>query len=659
MGSTQSQFIADARDIVDRLYGDLEQLRAMRLHGRQRRELAARIFRHVHTLKGSAGSLGLKSLSEVAHEFEGVLDGLRLGRVTIDDALLNLFEDAVDAMALNLGDAGGAPDADPRALTARLRSIASIARQHGAIAGGLRSALPEDIARSLSEYDLQHAREAVREGAKLFIVEAGFAIETFDKKFRDLTRLLGKTGEVIATVPGQPATAEQINFRLLYAAELVSDEIKRRASRLGAIEFTEIRIESSEGAAKISSDLPGAPAQTAASVTSVRLGLNQLDELTSAVTDLLRDTTNAFSNLRDSPANPAIESVNSTLRRRFVQLEEQLIKLRLVPLSDLLHGAAARAGRVAARRLGKDIEFKIIGANVGIDKTLADVIAEPLMHLVRNAVSHGIETPEERIAAGKPANGSVTLRGFNEGSRIYISVSDDGRGIELARVAKAATQDGIVKQPEDLTPDQCLRLIFRPGFSTSVEASDLSGRGIGLEIVDRAMEQAGGEVRVNSEPGKGVTFAMIIPATLALVPCVVVRSGEQFYCFDSAIVADQASVTEENLPAEQDNPRIEWHGEELPLLRLRELLAQLEPPEPNGSRALLVCQPSQHRPTPEPHQNRIGVLVDAIAGQQETLVRSLGPHSTLWQGISGAAELMDGNVALMIDLARLIEANER
>jgi two-component system chemotaxis sensor kinase CheA len=657
MDPTQTQFIADAREVVDRLYGDLEQLRAMRLHGRQRRELAARIFRHVHTLKGSAGSLGLKSLSEVAHEFEGVLDGLRLGRVTIDDALLNLFEDAVDAMALDLGDAVGAAEADPHALIARLHSIASIARQHGAIAGGLRSALPEDIAQSLSEYDLQHAREAVREGATLFIVEAGFAIETFDKKFRDLTRLLGKTGEVIATVPGQPATADQINFRLLYAAEFVTDEIKRRGSRLGAIEFSEIRIEPAEGAATMLPDVPGALAQTAASVTSVRVGLNQLDELTSAVTELLRDTTNAFSNLRNSPANPALESVNATLRRRFVQLEEQLIKLRLVPLSDLLHAAAARAGRMAARRSGKDIEFKIIGGNVGIDKTLADVIVEPLMHLVRNAVSHGIETPEERIAAGKPANGSVTLRGFNEGSRIFISVSDDGRGIELARVAHSATRDGIVKRPEDLSPDQCLRLIFRPGFSTSAEASDLSGRGVGLEIVDRAMEQAGGEVRVNSEPGKGATFAMIIPATLALVQCVVVRSGEQFYCFDSAIVIDRATLPEEAITRAEENGHIEWQGEELPLLRLPELLAQVGPAEPDGSRALLVCQPSEHRPMLEPH--RIAVLVDAIAGQQETLVRSLGPHSTLWQGISGAAELMDGNVALMIDLVRLIEASEK
>ncbi|MGZ8848517.1 MAG: chemotaxis protein CheA, partial [Pyrinomonadaceae bacterium] len=517
MDELQSQFILDAADIVDRLYGDLDQLRALRLQGRTRRELAARIFRQVHTLKGSAASLGLKSVSEVAHEFEGVLDGVRLGRVSIDDALLDLFEETIDAIAEALSDSGVRDEANAHAVIARLNSIAAASAQQGSIAEPLRSALPEDIARALSEYDLQHAREAIREGAKLYIVEAGFAIEAFDTDFRELTRLLGKAGEVIATGPGRPATADEISFRLLYAAALISDEIKRRASELGAIEFAEIRIDSVGVPASAEA---GAPASMpSVKQASVRVGLDQLDELTSSVTDLLRDTTNALSALRNSEVGGAVHSANANLRGRFVQLEERLIKLRLVPLSALLQSAATRAGRVAARQLGKEIEFELVGGDVGIDKSLADVIAEPLMHLVRNAVSHGIEAPNERLAAGKPAHGRVTLHGFSEGSRIYISVSDDGRGIDLNCVATAATRDGIVSQPEDLSADQCLRLIFRPGFSTSPEASDISGRGVGLEIVDHAMEQAGGEVRLATNPGIGATFTMMIPATLALVSC--------------------------------------------------------------------------------------------------------------------------------------------
>ena len=653
MDPTRTQFISDAQDIVDRLYGDLQQLRAVRAQGRHRRELASRIFRHVHTLKGSAASMGFQWVGDVAHEFESVLDGVRLGRVVIDDATLNLLESATDIIAEDLASTNRIDPTKTSSLVSQLHALAAKAAKQAVIAGSLRSALPEDIARSLSEYDLQHAREAVREGAKLFIIDAGFSIETFDTQFRDLTALLGKSGEVIATVPGRAAGPDEISFRLLYAAQFIAEQIRGKAADLGTVSFDELAIEAPDASA---APTPSAPPPLDSSIASVRIGLNQLDDLTAAVTDLLRDTNKTLITVQKAADSEAANDATSSLRRRFVQLEERLIKLRLVPLSDLLNGAAARAGRVAARQLKKDIEFEIVGGDVGIDKALAELIAEPLMHLVRNAVSHGIESTEERIGLGKPPNGRVRLEGFSEGSRIHITVSDDGRGIEHREVAQAAARQGIVARPEELSEDQALRLIFRPGFSTAAEASEISGRGVGLEIVDRAMTQAGGEVRLSSQPGKGATFAMIIPATLALVPCVVVRCAAQFYCVDASIVADRGTLSDDQIVDREDGPSTEWQNEQLSLVRLDELLSIT--PATNGARSVLICTPGEHRPSISAHQKRIALLVDAIAGQQETLVRSLGPHATLWHGISGAAELLDGSVALMIDLARLIEANE-
>jgi two-component system, chemotaxis family, sensor kinase CheA len=653
---TRTQFVSDAKDLVDRLYVDLQQLRALRAQGRQRRELASRIFRHVHTLKGTAASMGFQSVGEVAHEFESVLDGVRLGRVAIDDASLNLFESATDLIAEELASTAKPDDRKTQALLARLHALAANASKKAVIAGSLRSALPEDIARSLSEYDVQHAREAVREGAKLFIVDASFSIDTFDTQFRDLTTLLGKSGEVIATVPGRAPKPEEISFRLLYAAQFIADQIRLRAAELGTIGFTELPIAVPDTSAAPTPSVPlSQPVDS--SIASVRVGLNQLDDLTSAVTDLLRDTNKALFTVQRTADADAVTVATANLRRRFVQLEERLIKLRLVPLSELLNAAAARAGRVAARQLGKDIEFEIIGGEIGIDKSLAELIAEPLMHLVRNAVGHGIESTEERLAKGKPPNGRVCLEGFREGSRIHIVITDDGRGIELGEVANAAARQGIVGRPEELSEDQALRLIFRPGFSTSAEASDISGRGVGLEIVDRAMTQAGGEVRLSSQPGKGAVFAMMVPATLALVPCVVVRCGENFYCFDSNIVADCATLTEDDFRQNGDGGSMKWQDEELPMLRLSDLLAS-SPVPANGARSLLICKPCDRRSNVSAHHHGVALLVDAIAGQQETLVRSLGPHAMLWHGVSGAAELLDGSIALMIDLARLIEANE-
>jgi len=658
MDEEQSQFIGDAREIVEKLYRDLEQLRSARSQGRQRRELAARIFRRVHTLKGSAGSLGLRSVSQIAHDFEGVLDGVRLGRVEITDAVLDLFEDGTDAIARAL-ESEATAEASPgaTAVIKRLAALAAQCKKDGTIASSLRSALPPEVARSLSEYDLQHTREAVREGAKLFVVSAGFAIETFDRNFRELTKLLGQSGEIVSTGPGEPATADEINFRLLYAAELVSGEILRQAEALGQIEISEIKIESFVSGRKVAAEAFPARAPTPDIDETVRVDLRQLDELISGASELFRYTTNALFSLSASDKLP-FETATRYLRRRFVELEEHLLKLRLVPAGEVFGRAAARGGHIAARRLGKQVEFEIAGGDVGIDKSLADTIADPLLHLVRNAVTHGIEPPAEREAAGKSAVGRVKLAAFNEGSRIHITVSDDGRGIEWDRIVAAAAAQGIASKASDLSTDQCLRLIFRPGFSTASNLSELSGRGIGLDVVDRAMEQAGGEVRVATELGAGTTFAMIMPATLALVQCLLVQSGGQLYAIESVGVSGQAS--ESNQPAmDKDGGRVDWEGESLPLLRLGSLLGQSDVPDTAG--AMIVWQAQNNGAglaRMNVDQSRYALVVDSVRGHQETLVRSLGRHAARWAGVCGAAELFDGNIALVLDIEELIKNDQ-
>jgi two-component system chemotaxis sensor kinase CheA len=653
----QSQFLADARDIVERLYRDLEQLRSARSQGPQRRELAARIFRRVHTLKGSAGSLGPELVSQIAHEFEGVLDGVRLGRAEITDAVLDAFEDGADAIARALeSDPVEEPHPGAAAVIKRLSALAAESKKQGAIAGTLRASLPPEIARSLSEYDLQHTREAVREGAKLFVVSAGFAIETFDQNFRELTKLLGQSGEVISTGPGEPPTVDEINFRLLYAAELVSSDILRQAEALGRIDISEIKIASSAPGVKVPPEaLPSRAASTDTGET-VRVELRQLDELISGASELFRFTTSSLRSLAAPGNKSTFDSAIRQLRRRFIELEERLLKLRLVPAGEVLARAAARGGRVAARRLGKGVEFEIAGGDVGIDKSLADTIADPLLHLVRNAVTHGIESPAEREAAGKSPTGRVKLAAFNEGSRIHITVTDDGRGIDWDRIAAAASAHGITNNSSDLSTDQYLRLIFRPGFSTAQDLSELAGRGIGLDVVDRAMEQAGGEVRVATEPGAGTTFAMIMPATLALMQCLVVQSGDQLYAIESAGVVEGDVREVIHAGTVEDNGRVEWRGESLPLFHLSKLLGQ--DILPDLAATMIVCQSANNggaAPAGNDGRNRYALVVDSINGHQETLVRSLGRHAARWAGICGAAELFDGHVALVLDLEELIK----
>src|SRR5258706_10498429 len=475
MDEEQNQFISDARELIEKLYSDLEQLRSARSQGRQRRELAARIFRRVHTLKGSAGSFGLGAVGRIAHDFEGVLDGVRLGRVEITDPVLDAFEAGTDAIARAL-ESGPTEetDAGATAVIRRLAAMAAQSKKQGAIAGSLRSTLPPEIARSLSEYDLQHTREAVREGAKLFIVSAAFGLETFDQNFRELNRLLGQSGEIISTGPGEPPTEDEINFRLLYAAELVPGDVLRQADVLGPIEISELQIGSSVAGTKVFAEAFRAPQSSPDTTETVRVDLRHLDELISGASELFRYTTNALLSLSASGDKLPFETATRHLRRRFVELEERLLKLRLVPAGEVLGRAAARGGRIAARRLGKQVDFEIVGGDVGIDKSLADTIADPLLHLVRNAVTHGIENPDHRRAAGNSEVGRVKLAAFNEGSRIHVTVTDDGRGIDWERIVASAAAHGIANDASELSPDQCLRLIFRPGLSTPTNVSKLS-----------------------------------------------------------------------------------------------------------------------------------------------------------------------------------------
>jgi len=656
MDEAQTQFVADAQEIAERLYSDLEQLRTARLHGPQRRELAARIFRRVHTLKGSAATLGLETVSQISHEFEGVLDGVRLGRVEITDEVLDGFEDAVDAIARALEAAlSGKNPSNPAGVIKSLNELAAKSQHQGTIATSLRSALPQEIARSLSEYDLQHAREAVREGAKLFIVSAGFAIETFDEKFRELSHLLGQSGEIVATVPGESPAPDEITFRLLYAAELVANEVLRQASGLGRIDVNELKIESMAVAERPSVETSVPSPRSAGASPSVRIDLSKLDELIQDASELFRDTNRALRSANSAADNVDVSAASVRLRNRFVELEERLIKLRLVPCAEILERAATRAGRIAARQLGKQVEFEIAGSDVGIDKAVADTIAEPLLHLVRNAIGHGIEGPEERAAAGKNVTGKVKLAAFSEGSRIHITITDDGRGIDLEKIAAVASQHGIGGNGSGLTMDQCLRLIFRPGFSTMSEVSDLSGRGIGLDVVDRAMALAGGEVRVATDPGVGTTFVMMLPAGLALIRCLTIRSNGRCYCIESARVTGCRSLNADEFERLEGAKTIDWEGEDLNLFFLSKLLG--ETPEGGPASAdLIIWQADDNRPTHAGAPDRLALAVDGLEGEHETLVRSLGRHAARWAGISGAAELSDGNVALVLDLEELIKA---
>jgi two-component system chemotaxis sensor kinase CheA len=702
-----TEFLAEAEDLIEELYGDIAALRERRGQGPARRELVGRIFRHIHTIKGTASAAGLDDASSLAHEFESLLDSVRAGHAPLDDEVLEACEEAVGAVAEALAAAARSESRPaPPGLVGRLRWLAAPAA--GVLAPSLPEAdaaelLPAEVARALSAHERQRLRESVGEGACAYVVLVEFDLANFDEQYRLLSESLGEVGEVVSTQPFvNDVGPDRVGFRIVYASMEGRVQLEERAARFGATLSTaggeSVAGESDAGArdgATFGATFEAAASQSPSAgptAGGVRVPLEELDDLISKTHELFADTVGALDlalavgtaggarGERDDGARKELDMGGRTefdvgaraglkddarvelearahgVRRRFFELEERLIGLRMVSLRVTLL-RAVRAGRSVARAAGKRVEFEVAGGEARLDRALADRVADPLLHLVRNAVDHGVESEEERRAAGKPDMGRVRVEASTEGGLVVLRVSDDGRGVDAALVARAAAVAGLVAPGARVTQEQALRLIFRPGFSTAERASLVSGRGVGLDVVERAVEEAGGEVRVRSERGRGTTFEMRLPTTLALLPAHIVRSAGQRYCIGAGAVigtghADCAAVTDEGA-----RRILRWRGLELPLVEMRDLLGRPASEEGRGTGARFAFVVARGRQGVEgAAEGRAAVAVDGLEGQSEVLVRGLGRHATRWRGVSGATELRDGTIAIVLDLPRLLEA---
>ncbi|HWS89349.1 MAG TPA: ATP-binding protein [Pyrinomonadaceae bacterium] len=653
------EFLAEAEDLIEGLYGDVAELRARRGEGPARRELVARTFRHVHTLKGTASAAGLEAAGRVAHEFESLLDAVRRGGAPLDEEALDASEEAVGALAESLdAAAGGREWSVPARLVERLRRLS--AHRPPAAVRPAEELLPPEVARTLSAPERQRLSEAVAEGSRAYLVSVDFDLSDFDEQYRRLSESLKESGEVVSTQPFVSDVGPgRVGFRIVYASAEEFTQLSGRADAFGArLEATRADAapaeqtaerggEGTSGAATVETPAPS----SGTSATGVRVTLEELDELISATHGLFADTLGALDlALSNAGGGGELEERARGVRRRFFELEERLIGLRMVTLRGSLL-RAARAGRAAAREAAKRVEFEVAGGDARLDRSLAERVADPLLHLVRNAVVHGVEAEAERLAAGKPAAGRVRVEADSEGGLIVLRVTDDGRGVDVGAVARAAAAAGLVSPGAALTEAHALRLIFRPGFSTAARATLVSGRGVGLDIVERAVEEAGGEVRVRSLRGRGTTFELRLPTTLSLLSAHVVRSAGRRYCLGASHVVEAGHAE----ASEVSNGTLRWRGRELPLVELRELLGlSHQEVEANGEapRAYVVARARQGSSEGEP---RAAIAVDGLEGPSEVLVRGLGRHAKRWRAVGGAAELRDGTVALVLDLPRLLE----
>lgn len=690
MDQTQREFLVELEELVELIFADLGVLRAglrSNTEPRERRELVDRVFRRVHSVKGSAGSSGLEVVSQIAHEFENLLGAVRGGQTLLDDLVVEICENATEALDESLSRAAsGTPETPRDELFERLRAAARGATNDEARdTEAVLSNIPSEIWQSLNQAEQHRLVCVVEEGTPLFLIATSFDLSNFDEEFFRLKERLADTGEVISTSPTvDDAHPGKINFRVLYGSKTEPDTLQASVIEFSDVTFNEVQSADSTPSQDYDRNYPATSVSSLANF--VRTDLDKLDRLISSTHDLLRLTSNALGlalsqeELAQS-ARVELKELDQEIQKSFMGVEDELIKLRMVSLGPMLQ-RAVRAGRTAARMAGKDVAFEIVGGEIELDKLLVDAIGDPLIHLLRNAVDHGIEDAETRIQSGKTRRGTVRIEAISEGSQSRVRVTDDGRGIDPQLISEAATRLGISENDSGLDFDRSLRLIFRPGFTTLESVSDVSGRGVGLDVVETAVELVGGELRVSSKPGVGTTFEIRLPVTFGLLAATVFRSGNNRYCIPTsqtltAATSDAGGETSSRERQEKENEgRHDSSEGELPVVSMRELLGQSpqeavlsQPPAlaggvlPNNSRGkesqLITCQFSDEGVDAGSKATRcIGVLVDAIEGTEEVLVRTLGRHAGRWYGVAGATELRDGTVALVLDLPRLLTGSE-
>jgi len=620
----REEFTGEAEELLEALSSGVGDLEAQGANARP--ELVNKIFRDIHSLKGLAGMLGFSEIADLAHTLEDMLDRLRMGRIAISKALIDLLDDAIDVLARLI--AGNAADVD--ALTKRVRDLTEAPQQNEA--GELsRLALDEQTRKSLTEYEEHRLAENLRAGKRVYLVEVRFEFADFDQKLRALTAKLNESGEVMSTLPSVDPSGTGIGFRLLFGSTIeekavaaIAEDAKIRV--IGGAAVVPGGTADDGRTARLSTEEAELSLRSASS--TVRVDIGKLDALMNVIGEL-------------HVLSRRLEK-NRDVARKLNELQKLAIDLRMVPVGQI-YSRIARTVRKLARELNKDIELVLRGEETELDKMLVEEITDPLMHIIRNALDHGIESAGERAAAGKDAEGRITLTAYQRGNSVVIDVTDDGRGIDPEKIRRTATVKGIeqTKDPFDL--------LFVPGFSTAGEVSEISGRGVGLDVVKKNIQQLKGSIEVLSEPGRGATFRIVLPITLAIIQALVVRaSGEQF-AIPLTSVAETLRIQAREIQTVESREVLAVRDLTLPLVRLADAFG-LDSVEDTPERKFFVV-------VTRSGDKLAGIIVDAIVRQQEIVIKSIGERLTSTPGIAGATEIGEGEIVLVIDVASLMEAS--
>lgn len=644
------------------------------------------IFRVAHTIKGMAATMGFNDLAELTHKMEDVLSEFREGELRVTQDVVTVLFDCLDTLEkmVDLVQEGSDEKVDIESIMAKLAYIKENGNknQQGNVieesnSAELKISHNDSIGLDLNEYDISVIKQAHEKGFNAVEIKVTLSENTLLKSARAflIVKDLEDNGEILKSVPStQDIENEEFDLELKFVlitkntvdeilsiVNGISEVVKVEASAI-EIEETETveeekveevkpkEVEEKAEESKKIEKVAEAPKKAAAKKPqpkkevkkahqSVRVDLERIDNLMNMVSELVIYRTRLeqiVTTHKSQELNETLEQVGRTTS----DLQDLVMKIRMLPL-DTVFNRFPRMIRDVSVELNKEINFIIEGADTELDRTVIDEIGEPLIHLLRNAADHGIESKEERIAAGKSPVGTIRLVAYQEGTKALIKVIDDGSGINVEKVRAKAEQKGI--NTEGLSESDIKNLIFAQGFSTNEVVTDLSGRGVGMDVVKTKISALGGTVDVISEEGKGSTFIIKLPLTLQIIQALLVKVGEETLAISLGFIDRVIDYKEENIKKSNGKEVIVYREDVIPLVRLNESL-DIESSKTDKKFVIIV----------NVGDKTIGLLVDALCGQQEIVIKPLGKTLKGLDQYIGATILGNGLVTLILDIGALL-----
>ncbi|MFY0989120.1 chemotaxis protein CheA [Halomonas sp. C05BenzN] len=621
------------------------------------------IFRAAHSIKGGAGTFGFDVLQKTTHLFENLLDHTRRGELPLRRDIVDTFLETKDMLHDQLDAYRNGSEPDQEAFERICRILQQLALEEigqDLEGGGAPAPAPVEAAVTPPAADPEESSPAsggAADGGRLIVALLGVG----DENRQLLVEELGQLGEVI-TQSGDAARyevelettagADDIEAVMCFIIEPEQIEVRAAAvtgeappAAAAAPAEPPAAAEPAPKKAPPAKPKPKPAAKGATESTSIRVSVDKVDQIINLVGELIitQSMLDQTASELDGVTNGSLVNGMNLLQRNARDLQEAVMSIRMIPM-DFVFSRFPRVVRETSSKLGKEIELVTEGESTELDKSLTERIIDPLTHLVRNSLDHGIEPPEQREAAGKPRTGRLTLSARHQGGNILIEVIDDGAGLDRDRLLAKARENGL-NVSDAMSDDEVWQLIFAPGFSTAKEVTDVSGRGVGMDVVKRNIQGMGGQVQIMSTPGEGTTIRIVLPLTLAILDGMSIKVGEEMFILPLSTVLESLQPAREDLYAMAgDDVVLKVRDEYLPVVAVHEAF-DVAGARTELTETIAVIVQGEGR--------RYALLVDDLVGQQQVVVKNLETNYRKVPGVSAATILGDGSVALILDIAGL------